>query len=264
MVNPVALQLGPLQIRWYGICAAIGFALVYLYVLRRGRKQGISEDNAADLMTWTALSALVGARAFYVITQWRAEFAGGSFWNVFAVWQGGLVFYGGFIFAAISLVGFCRIRKLPMLVVADLLAAALPLGHAVGRIGCWLNGCCYGGTYDGPLAVTYAGNRVGEQGPFFPIQLLGSAGNLALFGLLFYLSTRIRKPGWLLPIYMLCYATTRLIAESFRGDYANAHTFVSFAGLTLTPAQAVCLFITIPGGLAILAGVAWHYRRSKT
>jgi prolipoprotein diacylglyceryltransferase len=113
------------------------------------------------------------------------------------------------------------------------------------------------------MSVIYPCNRTGEQGPFFPIQLLGSAGNLVLFGFLFFLSTRIRKPGWLLPIYMLCYATTRLIAEGFRGDYASAHTFVPFAGLTLTPAQAVCLFITIPGGLAILAGVIWHYRRSK-
>ena len=100
MPDPIAIRLGPLTIYWYGICVAIGFMLVYLLVRKRGKAKGISEDTVADLMTWTAVSALLGARLFYVITFWNEQFSGKSFLKIFAIWEGGLVFYGGFISAA--------------------------------------------------------------------------------------------------------------------------------------------------------------------
>lgn len=251
MPDPVAFRLGSFAIYWYGICVAAGFMLGYAYLLKRGKKLGISEEASSDLVFWAALSGFFGARLFYVITFWNQEFAGQNPIAVFfRIRDGGLIYYGGFVAAAAALFFYCRWKKLPVPVVADLLAVGLPIGHAFGRLGCFLRGCCHGGHYEGTFAVCYPAD--GQPGfysePYFPVQLLGTFGNLALAGLLFWLSLRLKRPGWLFPLYLVIYGFTRFLAESSRGDYTDANTLAS-----LTQAQVVCLTVVIPLGLALMA-----------
>ena len=254
MPDPVAFHIGSLAIYWYGICVAAGFMAGYAYLLKRGRKMGIAEEASSDLVFYAACSGLFGARLLYVVTFWNQEFSGQNPVLAFLrIRDGGLIYYGGFVAAALALLLLCRRKKLPLPVVADLLAVGLPIGHAFGRLGCFLRGCCHGAHYEGPGAVCYpVDGPVGAYSePYFPIQLMGSLGNLALAGLLFWLSLRIKQPGWLFPLYLVLFGTCRFLAEFSRGDYTAANTLAS-----LTQAQVVCLTVVIPLGVGLLVWMA--------
>jgi phosphatidylglycerol:prolipoprotein diacylglycerol transferase len=124
---------GPIPIRMYGLMVGIGFLLVIFLASRRARKEGIDPDRIMDMGVYLMLAAIVGSRILYVLTNLH-EFTANPF-NVFAIWKGGLVFYGGLL-AAIP-VGFWYVRKhkLPVWKTADIMAPFIALGHAFGRLG---------------------------------------------------------------------------------------------------------------------------------
>ena len=154
--------------------------------------------------------------------------------------QGGLIFYGGFIVAALAVVAFARIRHLPLLTLGDFTVSALPLGHAFGRMGCFLNGCCYGAPTDVPWAVPMAGALR------HPVQLYEAGFNLLLYGVL-HLLLRRQRPGLVSAVYMIAYGAWRFGIEFLRGDDR-----LRTAGLDV--AQLISLgLIMIGAGLA--AGV---------
>ena len=256
MTDPVAFELGPLSIRWYGICVALGFLAAYQLAQRRGRALGLGPQVAPDVTLAAMLGGIGGARLLYVLQNWQAEFSG-DLLEAFAVWHGGLVFYGGFLGALIMITVWSRHKRWPLLAIGDMAAPALPLGHALGRIGCLLNGCCFGRPWDGPGGLTYPGPIADGllNGPLyiqrqlgvvptaalgcrsvFPIQLVDALGNLAICGALLYLG---RRPAWrnrLFPLYLSLYAPMRFAVEFGRGDYLRlSHG--------LTPAQWLCLLL---------------------
>jgi phosphatidylglycerol:prolipoprotein diacylglycerol transferase len=262
MTDPVAFHLGALAVRWYGIMVATGFLAGYLLIQRRAERYGVPRETAADLVFAALLGGIVGARLFYVIEFWDDEFRG-HFLNIFRIYRGGLVFYGGFLGAVGLILFWGRRKNWPFRSLGDLAAPALPLGHALGRVGCFLNGCCFGRPWGGAAAVTYPG--VTADGylngplyvqrlkgivdahaitcePVFPIQLVASAANAALCVLLLFLERRRCCEGRRFPLYIMLYAGTRMIVEFGRGDYTT-----STAGLT--PAQVLCL-VLFPLGVA--------------
>jgi phosphatidylglycerol:prolipoprotein diacylglycerol transferase len=211
---------------------------------------------APDVMLAAMLGGIVGARALYVIQNWDLEFSGSPL-DALAVWHGGLVFYGGFLGAAITVITWSLRKRWPLLAVGDMVAPALPLGHALGRVGCLLNGCCFGRPWHGPLGITYPGQtadgllngplHVQRQlrlvapdalacVPVFPIQVVEAVGNLALCGLLLYLGGRPGLRNRLFPVYLLLYAPLRFAVEFGRGDYLQ-RTW------GLTSAQWLCLVL---------------------
>jgi phosphatidylglycerol:prolipoprotein diacylglycerol transferase len=263
MIDPVVFSLGPLSIRWYGVFAAAGMLVFYYLQILRAKRYGCTDEMVSDLTFTCMLAGIIGARLAYVLRFWSAEFAGRGFFEVFKVWQGGLVFQGGFIAAALAAIVLCRVRKWPLAKVADLVSPALPAGHAVARIGCLLNGCCFGFPYDGPLAVVYpsVGNTVlaiqKQQGvipveatacaPTFPVAGLESFCNLLLCLLLLWLEKKSLFRGRLFLLYMLLYSALRFGLEFFRGDYLHK----SFLGLT--PAQTTSLWVLAGAGIFWLA-----------
>ena len=278
MIDPVAFSIGPLAVRWYGICVAVGLIAGFNLQLWRAKKYGFTQDQVSDI-TFLAMGAgLVGARLLYVIRFWQQEFAG-RFLDVFKIHQGGLVFYGGFLGAVLALVLMARRRRWQFWRLADLLAPALALGHAFGRIGCLLNGCCFGFPYDGPGAVCYPAfvggvlNSVvavqAEQGlitptadtiwsaPTFPLEAVAAIGNILICLALLW----AEKRGWfqkrLFLAYIVMYTVGRFLLEFGRGDY-----LVKTAGLT--PAQITCLWL-LPLVAAAYAAVAlWQRQHPKT
>jgi phosphatidylglycerol:prolipoprotein diacylglycerol transferase len=181
-VHPIALKLGTLSIHWYGVMVALAFLAGLWTAGRRGMRAGIAAEKIVDLGPWAIVGAIVGSRVLYVISYWQEAFAGKPITEIFMVWKGGLVFYGGLIGASLACIAYVRLKKLPLWKVADILIPSLPLGCFFGRVGCFLNGCCYGRACNLPWAVRFpADNPLGPPTtPVHPTQLYDALLNLCL------------------------------------------------------------------------------------
>src|SRR5947209_7911921 len=134
---------------------ALGFLAGLWTASRRSHRDGFTPDQILDLGPWLIVGGILGARSLYVITFWREQFAGKPFWEMFMIQHGGLVFYGGFIGAVLAVVLYARLKKLQLWKVFDVLAPSLALGYSFGRVGCLLNGCCYGRACSLPWAIRF-------------------------------------------------------------------------------------------------------------
>lgn len=209
MIDPIAFTILGRPVYWYGIFVALGFLAAVLHWNRLARRQNLPEGLGSDLGLLVIVTGVLGARLAYVIANldhYRAHPG-----EIFRIDQGGLIFYGGFIAAALGVVVFARLRKVPLLVLGDFTVSALPLGHAFGRTGCFLNGCCYGAPTDLPWAVYTAGALR------HPVQLYETGFNLALYAVL-HLVLRRRRPGLVIAVYLLAYGAWRFAVEFLRGD----------------------------------------------
>jgi phosphatidylglycerol:prolipoprotein diacylglycerol transferase len=150
---------GGMPIRGYGVLLLAGIAAGVGMAMYRARQGGLDGELILSLAIWLVVFGVVGARLFHVIEYWDERFAGKSpgatLLEIANVPEGGLVIYGGFFGAALGFLAFVRKHGLPVLAMADLIAPSLAIGLALGRIGCFLNGCCYGGQTDWPWAVTF-------------------------------------------------------------------------------------------------------------
>jgi phosphatidylglycerol:prolipoprotein diacylglycerol transferase len=248
-VDPIAFRLGPLTVHWYGVLIVCGFVAGLWLASRRGLRDGLSPDAIADGGVWILVGAIVGARIFHVVTYWETEFAQRPWWEVFAIWHGGLVFYGGLVGASLATALYTRKRNLPLWRFADALAPSIALGQAFGRIGCFLQGCCYGHPTSLPCGVRFPEGTTPHSGPVHPTQLYEAALNLALFGILAWQFRRKRFAGETFAWYLIGYAVLRFGVEFLRGDYESR--YLGWA----TPGQAASLVV-------LAAGVVLWWRRS--
>lgn len=150
---------GGLPIRGYGVMLLAGIVSGVAMAAHRARQGGLDSEVIVSLAFWLVISGVIGARLFYVIEYWHEKFADSGIRNllleIINIPQGGLVIYGGLFGATIGFTLFVRKHKLPFLAMADLVAPSMMVGLALGRIGCLLNGCCYGGQTDWPWHVTF-------------------------------------------------------------------------------------------------------------
>jgi phosphatidylglycerol:prolipoprotein diacylglycerol transferase len=223
--------IGPIPIRLYGLMIGIGFLLGIYLASRRGKKEGIDPDRILDMGVYLLLAAIVGSRLLYVLTN-LSEFSANPF-GAFAIWKGGLVFYGGLLAAVPVGIWYVRKHKLPIWKTADIIAPYAALGHAFGRIGCFFAGCCYGSPCHGPICITFTDtNSLAPLGiPLYPTQLMESAGELLIFGILILLRRHKKYDGQLFWFYPLFYSIVRFNIEYFRGD---AERGVYFGGMVST------------------------------
>jgi len=249
-MHPIAFDLGPLPIHWYGVMVALGFLAGLWTASRRGLSAGVAAEKIIDLGPWLIIGAILGARTLYVISYWREQFAGGAFSEIFMVWKGGLVFYGGLIGATLSGILYIRRKKLPLWKVADIIAPSIALGYVFGRIGCLLNGCCYGRACDLPWAIHFPeGSPLNSPTyPVHPTQLYDSLLNLGLYAALAWLYRHKKFDGQVFAVYLVCYALLRSFVEMFRGDYPQHQHYL---GGWATPAHLVSILI-LAAGLLLL------------
>jgi phosphatidylglycerol:prolipoprotein diacylglycerol transferase len=243
-VHPIAFHLGSFEVRWYGVMMAVAFIAGLWTASRRGLLSGISAEKILDIGPWLIVGTIIGARALHVMTYWREEFAGKPFWEAFAVWKGGLVYYGGLIGATLAGILYARLKKIPLWKLADVLAPSIALGYVFGRIGCLLNGCCFGRECELPWAIHYPPGHETYPNGVHPTQLYDSLLSLVLYIGLAWLYRRKKFDGQVFAAYLLCYAVTRSIVESFRGDYSQVHIH---GPLHLTPAQLISIGIFAAG-----------------
>jgi phosphatidylglycerol:prolipoprotein diacylglycerol transferase len=249
-MHPIAFNLGPLPIHWYGVMVALGFLLGLWTASRRGLSAGFAPEQTLDLGPWLIVGTILGARSLYVISYWREQFADGPWTEIFMVWKGGLVFYGGLVGATAAGILYIRIKKLPLWKMADVLAPSIALGYVFGRIGCLLNGCCYGRPCSLPWAVHYPeGNPLNPPtGPVHPTQVYDSLLNLALYAGLAWLYRRKKFDGQVFAAYLIGYALLRSFVEMFRGDYPERQHYL---GGWATPAHLVSIAILAAGLLLV-------------
>jgi phosphatidylglycerol:prolipoprotein diacylglycerol transferase len=242
-VHPIAFYLGSLPVRWYGVMMACAFLAGLWTATRRARLVNVSGDVIADVTLWLMFGSIIGARFVYVTTYWKQEFADQPFREVFMIQHGGLVYYGGLIGASVAGIIYLAWKKLPVWKIADILAPSIALGSVFGRIGCLLNGCCYGRTCDLPWAIHFPADHETHGLAVHPTQIYDALLNLLLYVFLAWWFRRKKFDGQILALYFIGYAISRTIVEFFRGDYPADHIH---AGL-FTSAQLVSVPILVTG-----------------
>lgn len=219
-MHPVLIKFGALEIHTYGVLVALGFIAGIGLAQRRARAENIPKERIGDLGVWLIVSAMLGAKLFHIIFFWD-EFSAAWQDSGTASLRAGFVFFGGFVGATLTGVYYARRHNLALAKLADVFAPALALGHALGRLGCFFEGCCYGKACSQPWAVLLPGHvqRV------HPTQLYEAAGNLLIFAWL--ANHRKQRDGEIWWSYVLSYGVLRFGIEFFRGDYAR-HYFGVF------------------------------------
>lgn len=245
-----AWTIGPIPIRMYGLMIGIGFLLGIYLASRRAKKEGLNPDLILDMGVYLLLAAIIGSRVLYVLTTWH-EFARNPL-DMFAIWKGGLVFYGGVLGAVPVGIWYVKKHHLPVWQTADIIAPYAALGHAFGRLGCFFAGCCYGAACSGPFCITYSDPRsLAPQGiPLFPTQLMESGGEFLIFGLLLLLRRYKKFDGQLFWFYLVFYAVLRFTIEFFRGDAVRG---VYFGGLVST-SQIIAIIMALAGAALLVRG----------
>ena len=248
-----------MPVRWYGVMMAVAFFAGLWTATRRARLVNISGDVIADVTLWLMVGSIIGARFVYVTTYWKQEFANGPFSEVFMVQHGGLVFYGGLIGAFVASVAYLYWKKLPVWKIADILAPSIALGSVFGRIGCLLNGCCYGRACSLPWAIRFPADHETHGQPVHPTEIYDALLNLILYLALAWLFRRKKFDGQIFALYLIGYAICRSIVEFFRGDYPPDHIH-HFDGAVFTSAQLLSIPILVAG--VVLATIL--YLRPRT
>lgn len=254
----VAFEVFGMPIHWYGIMTALGF-MCAIFTIQKLRKHAEMESNQiSDITVLAMIAGVVGARIFYVVQFWDKFKYNLS--EIIRIDHGGLVFYGGFICASLLVILYCKKQKLSLIRVIDIFAPGLALGHAFGRIGCFLNGCCYGKVCNLPWGVVYPdGSAPAHKFPeqaIHPVQLYEATGNFAIFALLFFWAIKKFKPGQIAAIYLILYGNLRFFLEFLRGDHSDF-----FLGFTPSQTIALCL---IHIGLILFAVFKRKNKKSET
>ena len=246
---PVLYHIGSFVVHTYGVVLMAAFLVAlgraYL-VAKRQNDPSTPPDNILDVGIWMIVIGVLGARLLFVAIGWddyrhAPDFPG----NIFKVWEGGLSFHGGLFGGFAALVGYCLIKRMSILKVADLFGPSVMIAYAIGRVGCFLNGCCYGAPTNLPWGVRFFDDGRWTV-PSHPTQLYASALSLLFFAGLVWLERHRAYLGQVACWYLLGTATERFIMEIWRAGTTSDIVQVGPIHF-LTDVQWLCL------GLAAIA-----------
>ncbi|HEU0234621.1 MAG TPA: prolipoprotein diacylglyceryl transferase [Gallionella sp.] len=254
--NPVALQLGPLAIHWYGLMYLAGF-MTFLWL---GRKRiavlnhpQINAKLLDDLLFYGVLGVILGGRLGYVFF-YKASYYLDHPLEIFAVWQGGMSFHGGFLGVLMVMVWFAHKQKLRWLQLTDFIAPLVPPGLAFGRLGNFINGELWGRPADVPWAMIFP--RV-DNLPRHPSQLYEFAlEGVLLFALLWLYARKPRPAGAVSGVFLIGYGSFRFIAEFSR----EPDDFLGLLSFGMSMGQ----WLSLPMIIAGIAMLIWSKRNAQT
>lgn len=253
---PTLWKFNGLELHSYGLLLAIAFLLGIQIFVSRARARGIPEEPMQTLSLWLLVLAIVGARALFVVTHW-ADYASDPL-AILRLWEGGLILYGGYVFAIAGGILYLRRRGIRVWRVGDAAAPSMALGIGIGRLGCFMNGCCFGLPTTLPWGVHFPAESVPSfvfpGVPLHPAQLYLSLAGLGIF---FWLLAADRKPrfeGWLFWTYIAIDAALRFVLD-FTRYYDSSSAIGSLGGLSFNMNQVLsgALILLSLAMLAILA-----------
>lgn len=246
-MHPILVQIGRFNIYSYGVMIAVAFALVTLLMRGNARRFGLDSDRVVDMVMLILVSGIIGARLLYAAL--NLDYYLHNPFEIFNLSKGGLVWYGGFFSSILVLMIYLRKNKINFWVAADLVSPYMALAQALGRIGCFLNGCCYG--MEAPSGFFWAVTFPGESMMRHPVQIYSSLVLLAIFVILRVEQNMPRRFfGEIFLSYCFLYSSQRFIMEFLRGDNPKF-----FLGLTLSQIIGIAV---IPASLALFI-----YKRGK-
>ena len=254
-MHPELFRIGPLVINSYGLMLALAFIVGLFLAIKKAEKKGIDSNIIVNLAFIVMISAIIGSRLFYVLFHLE-EFKGRWVYTFLpiqpdgSIGLGGLIFLGGFLGALLSGGIYLYKKKISFLKVVDSVAPSLAIGLFFGRIGCFLNGCCFGKACDLPWAVTFpphspAGYQMGNIA-IHPTQLYSSAYGLLIFIILMLLDKKVHYDGFLFGVFLVLYGVSRFTVDFYR--FYETQMFL-IDGIEFN--QLVSLLLVI-GGIVLL------------
>ncbi len=245
-MHPIAFAIGSLTIRWYGIMIAVSIAISITVIYVESQHQGLNTDDVLDMAIVAVIGGVLGARIGWIMTSPNVVWYLAHPLRILAIWEGGLSYFGGILGGVAAAYFLIRRRRMGFWRMADLVAPLLALSFGIGKIGCWLNGCCNGTATTSWLGVIFT-NPVSESDilnqKVWPAQLFNSASGFLVFAVLFWIvRKRKRYDGQVFIWYLYLYGATSFVVEFFR--YIPVHV------LGLTPNQWTDIVIIILGVIA--------------
>lgn len=248
---PQLFHIGSFWVGTYGVLVATGVLAGLTLAGRFAQREGIDPEKAWNLGILAVLFAIVGAKVLLVINSWSRY--SGNFGEVFSLetLRAGGVFYGGLIAALGVSVWYIRKNRMPVLRTCDAFAPGLALGHAIGRLGCFSAGCCYGKpthlpwgvTFTNPMAAYISGTPLGQK--LHPTQLYESLVEFVNFLILTWLFKRKKADGQVIGAYLFLYGVARFFLEFVRDDPERGSVFHG----AMSGTQLISIFMVIAGGL---------------
>lgn len=247
-IDPIALQIGPIAIRWYALAYLTGFLggwfLAGKFATADGDKRPNNND-IDDLLTWIIFGVILGGRMGYVLF-YNFDYYSSDLLAVFKVWEGGMAFHGGLIGAILAMVAYSRTKKIPLLQITDIVAAVAPLGIFFGRLANFINGELYGRITDSQLGMIFP---EGGELPRHPSQLYEALlEGLVLFVVMMILVKKGKltfNPGYISAVFLCLYGAFRFIVEYFREPDIQIGLFLDFISM----GQILCLPMILGGVL---------------
>ncbi len=249
-IDPVAVEIGPLTIRWYALAYVLGLLFGWQYVRYLADKciEGMTRRHADDLLVWGTLGVVLGGRLGYVLF-YQPSFYFAHPEEILVIWQGGMSFHGGALGVLVVAVLYARARRISLLSIGDALCAQVPIGLFLGRVANFINGELFGRPSDLPWAMVFP---AGGPEPRHPSQLYEAVlEGLILFALLaaaVHVKRLTRRPGTVAGIFFVGYGVARIVGELFREPDA----FLGFILPGLTMGQVLSLPMIVLGLFLIL------------
>ena len=243
-VNPGrTLSLGPLTIHYYGLVIAVGLLLAVFYACHRAKEFGVTQDDLLDGVLWVTPFAILCARAYYCIFS-RADYADNPI-SVLYIWNGGLAIYGGVLGAAIGVIVFCKIKKIKIGTILDMVALGFLIGQSIGRWGNFFNREAFGAATESFISMGLFNTVTGSWDYYHPTFLYESVWNAVGFVLLHFLSKKRQYDGQIALGYVAWYGLGRAMIEGLRVDslyLGPIRVSQLLAGVSCAAAVAVLLW----------------------
>ena len=254
--DPVALQLGPIAVRWYGLMYLVGFALIWgagRYRIAQARAAVWTAKDLDDALFYGILGTIIGGRLGYVLFYKFSDYLAEP-WRILYVWEGGMSFHGGLLGVILAMAWFARSRRQDWLAVTDFIAPLVPLALATGRLGNFINAELWGRPAQVPWAMVFPADPL--QLARHPSQLYEFAlEGVLLFAVLWWFSARPRPRGAVSAAFLLGYGVLRFLVEFTR----EPDRFLGALALGLSMGQ----WLSLPMAIAGIAMMAWACRSQK-
>ncbi len=233
--------IGEIEFYSYGLFYGMGWLLAILWIARVfAKKDSIPPNKITMLGWWAILAAAFGGKLFWIFVNYHLYKDDPL--RIFKIWDTGLVFYGGFIAACLMTVWYTKINNMNLWQTLDTSTPAIIFGHAIGRIGCFFNGCCYGVETNLPWGIVFPDEHEKGAIPLHPTQLYSSFNLFLIFAFIVYFRRHKKYHGQIFWLYVVIYSVNRFLLEFLRGD-DRGHFIVS----SLSTSQTVGIFFFVTG-----------------
>lgn len=247
---PNLITIGPITLHTYGLFVAIGFFVGLLVTVRLGKSEGFGSQQIMDMGFIIILSAIIGSRVMYVLM--NASYYTRAPLDMLKIWEGGLVFSGGVLGVVLTMLWYVKRHSLPLGKIADLWAPAIAVGQGIGRIGCFMAGCCYGKPTDSICGVVFTHSHSLARPlnvPLHPTQIYSSLSCFVIFLVVLVLYSKKKFEGQVFLWLMIMHSTARLAIERFRGDDRG---ILLGSNMSMTQLVAILILITSVGILFVV------------